>query len=139
MPMAENQNIDVHNIIVSLSSSSSTTAAFLSVRIGQDGITLPSTAVSHRKLFSLTEGGSVAFNIHHCYLISSVSARSRFLELLYRIAYQCHILCTKRSGHANTSGTWHGNQLYTRVFQRRRRCETHLRCIIMVGLYDGRG
>jgi len=27
-------------------------------------------------------------NIHHCYLISTVSARSRFLELLCRIAYQ---------------------------------------------------
>jgi len=60
-------------------------------RIGQEGITLPSTAVSHRKLFSLTGGGSVAFNIHHCYLISSVSARSRFLELSDSLAVCGHV------------------------------------------------
>ena len=40
---------------------------------------------------------------------------------------------------ANTTGTWHDNQHYTHDFQRRRRCETHLRCIIVVGLYNGRG
>jgi len=72
-------------------------------RIGQEGITLPSTPVSHRKLFSMTGGGSVAFNIRYCYLVSTVSSRSRFLELLYRVASQSVDMSTTLSHFVHKS------------------------------------
>ena len=82
--------------------------------------------------------------------ISVVSARSRFLELLYRAAYMCvecgHVdnvitSCAQsiQAMHANTSGTRHGSQHNSRDLQCRRCCEAHLCLVIVVGLYNGRG
>ena len=68
---------------------------------------------NHRKLFSLTGGGSVASNTHHRYLISIVSDSRSYcvgqLICVWTCRQRHHILCTKRSGHANTSGICHGS------------------------------
>ena len=89
----------------------------------------------------------IVFNIHHCYLISTVSARSRFLELLYRIAYQSVDMSTTLSHLVHKPFRpceYYGHMawqpaLYTWFLMPSSLRNSPIRCIIMVGLYDGRG